>query len=701
MLLALLENISLVTLAGLGYRAVLARTASRRRHAPVTGILFGAVAMLVTANPVEVPSGATFDGRAGPVVFAGYLGGPLAALLASALGSLGRQLAGGPYAHSGMLAVLLYGLSGALLARIKPPGSEGSPDLRTVVQLWGLTSIAAASMVFFIRPAETAAVWAGTALPLILLANGVSCAILGAAVRAALDAQHTAERLERTAERLQLASSAARSGVWDLDLVDDVLRWDDSMMELYGVDLEDDVAGNFDTWARHLHPEDKERAIEEALASSRGVAPLDTEFRIVRSDGSVRHIHALSTLVRDGEGVPLRMVGVNTDVTELRLSEDEVRKRHARLLQAEKLEAVGKLSGGIAHDFNNLLGVVTGNVQLALEAELDEAAREALLDARGAAERGARLTQQLLAFASRAPLRPHVIDPARVIADIVRLLRRTLPSSVTLEVSAMDALAVELDRTQLESALLNLVLNAKDAMPAGGVIRLGCDAVAEAPAGVPLEGPLVRLTVADDGAGMSADVQHRALEPFFTTKEVGRGSGMGLAMVNGFVRQSRGHLLLESRIGEGTRFALFFSASGRPAAESVPAERRAPRGEGRVLLVEDEPTVRRTLARLLRRLGYDVVEAANGHDALARLKAGPMPDVLLTDVIMPGGMAGTELATLARQQHPELPMVFITGTLADVPDLLPGVSDDIPRLEKPVGLAELAHTLKESLRRAS
>jgi len=461
-------------------------------------------------------------------------------------------------------------------------------------------------------------------------------------------------------------------------------------------------------WYEWLHPDDRE-GLAHAMAVARdrrvqgpddGTQRFAHELRFVGSDGTVRWMRILARphALDSGE---VAWDGIYLDITDRK-------EREAELLQARKMEAVGQLTGGIAHDFNNLLTVVGGNLQL-LSEDLPPGSEqlEMASEARGAVERGRGLTQRLLAFSRRQALAPRPLDLAELVERMSGLLRRSLGGAVRIRTAIPAGLpAVLLDPAQLESAVLNLAINARDAMPEGGelrlqavFVRLDADYCARHPDAVP--GDYVELRVTDDGLGMTADVRERVFEPFFTTKEAGKGSGLGLSMVYGFVRQSNGHIRIDSAPGRGTEVRLYLPLAPAGPAPAAPAatEGPAPTGAGElVLLAEDDPAVRRLAARMLADLGYRVREAASGEDALGGLDDAV--DLLLTDIVMPGGMSGIALAAAARERRPGLRIVYTTGYAEQL------TAQDAPQaqrtllIRKPYAKEELGARLRQAFEEA-
>jgi len=418
-----------------------------------------------------------------------------------------------------------------------------------------------------------------------------------------------------------------------------------------------------------------------------------------RKDGSTFPMDlSVGEAKQDGESI---FVGIIHDLTERKLTERQ-------LQQAQKMEMVGQLSGGIAHDFNNLLTVIVGNAEHLseqLKSRLD--LRQLADDICQAGERGAELARRLLAFSRRQLLRPRAIDCHELIASTCKLLKRTLRENIEVTTAFnIDAIFAFADSSQLESAVLNLALNAQDAMAAGGrlTISTGIASLDDDDQGVHPDiesGEYAMIAVTDNGEGMAPDVAARAFEPFFTTKEVGKGSGLGLSMVYGFVKQSNGHVSIYSEPGLGTTVRIYLPnvtpnasrSSSQPAAD----EEALPRGNETILVVEDDPFVRSSVILKVESLGYKVVLAVDGREAVMKLRTNPEIDMLFTDIVMPGGMSGWEVAELAQQMRPGLPTVFTSGyALEALVDQGRAPMKSIV-LTKPYRKAELAHRLREAL----
>lgn len=506
--------------------------------------------------------------------------------------------------------------------------------------------------------------------------------------------------LVQSEERLRLATDAGDMGFWDVDPVHDALIWSTRTRAMFGVFDEDEVT--LRDFYDGLHPEDREAtaaAFDAAIDPARR-ALYDVEYRTIgRDDGVVRWVAAKGRgLFEDARCV--RVVGVAIDVTERKRDDARLKELNEQLesrvlaevaertrvedalRQSQKMEAVGQLTGGIAHDFNNMLATVIGPLDLLAKrlGDADPRARRYVDMAIDGATRAARLTQRLLAFSRQQPLQPVAVDANRLVAGMSDLLVHALGASVRLDtVLAEDAGWIHVDANQLENVILNLAVNARDAMPGGGRLTITTSRVEHDADGNVPPGAHVRIAVADTGCGMSAEVLARAFDPFYTTKGVGKGTGLGLSQVYGFVRQSSGHVRMRSEPGQGTVVSLYLPVHVAPSdtATATEAAPETPRGRGEwVLVVDDEPGVRRFSVEALRELGYTVLDADGAVAALERLDAHPEIALLFTDVVMPE-VNGRQLADAALRRRPDLKVLFATGnsrnTLVQDGVLEPGV----------------------------
>jgi len=446
-----------------------------------------------------------------------------------------------------------------------------------------------------------------------------------------------------------------------------------------------------EAWAGMFHPEDQERAWVRWRHSLETGAPYEIEYRLRHRSGEYRWMLGRARPVRDASGRIVRWYGTCTDVDAQKRAEQaaheanaelerrvrertaELERAHQSLRQAQKMEAIGQLTGGIAHDFNNMLAIVLGSLDLLGRrlGEADPRARRHLDNAREGARRAASLTQRLLAFSRQQPLAPEPVDANKLVASMSDLLRRTITQEIELETVLAGGLwRTHVDPSQLENAIVNLAVNARDAMDRGGKLTIETanayldEHYAAAQIGV-AAGQYVLVAVTDTGCGMSAEVIEKAFDPFFTTKAVGRGTGLGLSQVYGFLKQSGGHVRIYSEPGQGTTVKMYLARYRSEAEERTSAQARSadpPTAEARevILVVEDEEAVRQFSAEALRTLGYEVLESACATEALRVLDQRPDIGLLFTDVVMPD-VNGRLLADEARRRRPGLRVLFTTG----------------------------------------
>ena len=452
---------------------------------------------------------------------------------------------------------------------------------------------------------------------------------------------------------------------------------------------------NSENWIDHVHPEDREIVAAAEEATFRG-SPFRAEYRMFRRDDSIVWINDTGSLVRDNDGRPL-IHGVLIDVT-------EQKQLQIRLAQSQRMEAVGQLASGVAHDFNNLLTIIKGYSGLLLENHAQGPDAHAALEIQQAADRAAALTHQLLAFGRKQTLQPRVLDLNAILRGLEKMLHRVVTENVELVIEAApDSGYVKADPVQMEQVLLNLVVNARDAMPQGGTLVIstarwdvredhGNDET------FVRAGSYVTLAVSDTGIGMDPATRARIFEPFFTTKEVGKGTGLGLATVYGIIRQSNGHIEVESQPGKGTTFRVSLPrVDAEPLSAARPSMTESRKhGTGTILLAEDEPLLRELGETILKQAGYAVLSAPNA-GALKDLIANHSGsvDLLLTDVVMPG-LSGPELVRLVKQRWPGIRVLYMSG-YAD--DEIQGLDTGAGFLQKPFTPSELTAKIAEVMGR--
>jgi two-component system, cell cycle sensor histidine kinase and response regulator CckA len=463
------------------------------------------------------------------------------------------------------------------------------------------------------------------------------------------------------------------------------------------------------SWLEAIHPEDRER-VRMAAMTRQIAGTYDVEYRIVRPDGVVRWVHDRAFPISDANGRVYRIAGVAEDITSRLQLEEQLR-------QSQKMDAIGQLAGGVAHDFNNLLAVIQMQSSLLLAAPSSAAdIHEGLQEIMAASERAANLTRQLLTFSRRDVRQARDIDLADVADGMAKLLRRILGEDVALETRVAHALPmVNADPGMMEQVLMNLAVNARDAMPQGGQLLVSLDVVevdeddlaaqppslrfsASGPRATP--GRFVRLRVRDTGAGISPVDLPRIFEPFFTTKEAGKGTGLGLATVFGIVEQHHGWIEVTSELGRGANFEIFLPAlpPSRSAARDAVSDHGLPSGTESILLVEDDAAVRAIARACLEHCGYRVHEAESATAALTLWDTLPAPvDLLVTDLIMPGGMSGRELADLLSRRQPGLKVIYNSGYSNDVVHRELRLTPGYNFLQKPYPVAELAVVVRRCL----
>jgi PAS domain S-box-containing protein len=536
------------------------------------------------------------------------------------------------------------------------------------------------------------------------------------------EARDTLEELQESREKLATAMLAGKLGSWSIDIETQTLVTSALCRQIYG--LQDNDSFTYPQLLGMIHPDDLPAMQKAARRSVDNGEDYNIEYRTVHGDGSIHWVQVNGRILKAPDGQTRGLVGVVMDITDRKHAEDalrqsnewlerrvlertieleqshakvldEVRQRQqveAQLRQAQKMEMIGQLTGGVAHDFNNLLMAVLTNLDLLRKHTADDPRSQRLIDsAQQGARRGAALTQRLLAFARRQSLVVEPTSMSALVEGMRDLIERSIGPDIALTFTIQPGLpAAMVDSNQLELALLNLVINARDAMPDGGAVTVSAELVDVEGQADLSPGRYVRLSVADTGTGMDAETLAHAIEPFFSTKEIGKGTGLGLSMIHGLAVQLNGALRLDSAPGKGTRAELYLPATAvaveAPAIVADDTPQSVPRA--RILVVDDDVLIAMSTVDMLEDLGHEVIEVNSGEGALRALKAEDGVDLMITDFAMPG-MNGAQLAEAVRKLRPNLPILLATG-YAEMPK---GTTIDLPRLGKPYSQAELAREI--------
>lgn len=506
------------------------------------------------------------------------------------------------------------------------------------------------------------------------------------------DRARAVDELQKSEADLRDAQRLAQVGSWSWDAKTGSSSWSDEQYVIFGLEPGDaDVS--FESFLERVHPEDRERVERESeRAVAEGVSGY-LDFRIFTPEGDVRHLHTFGQVELSEDGAPAAMRGFAQDVTDRLELERQLRESH-------KMEAVARLAGGVAHDFNNLLQVILGHCHLLLErSDLPSEARSDLEQVRQAAQMAAGISTQLLDVSRRRVVHPSTLDLNEVLAETKGILRSLVGERVELDVSFAPApLLVRADRGLLEQVLVNLVTNARDAMPEGGEVAVTADSGALPPSGkvAASEPAYARLVIEDTGSGIAADNLERVFEPFFSTKQRERGSGLGLATAHGIVQRHHGHIVAKNRSGGGARFEVYLPLVG-PGGEGGAGAPVRSRSAPVVLVVEDESAVRELAARVLRKDGYSILTAGSGEEAIAVIESYDEDiDVLLTDVVMPG-MNGRQLAARVAELKPRTRTIFMSGYTEDA--LEDGPVPAAAFLPKPFDISLLRARVREVMGR--
>ncbi len=506
------------------------------------------------------------------------------------------------------------------------------------------------------------------------------------------------EALRTAEERMRFALQSADVGIWDMDYATGALEWSATLEAHYGL-TPGTFGGTFEAFIERVHPDDRDGVIATLAQATTSGADFSIQNRAVWPDGTVRRLSGAGRVHLGEHGEPTRGVGISMDVTARRTLEEQYQ-------QAQKMEAMGQLAGGVAHDFNNLLTAILGYCELLLDTIAPGDPRRAdLAEIHKAGESAAGLTRQLLAFSRKEIIEPKLLDLNAVVSDMRAMLERLIGEDVAIVMRLPPGPAiVKADRGQIEQIVMNLAVNARDAMPTGGTLTITAASVEldEHYTSVHFAvkpGPYVMLTVADTGTGMTPQVQARLFEPFFTTKERGKGTGLGLATIHGIVRRNGGNVNVYTEIGRGTSFKVYFprADAGEMVIDTPPLS--SPHvGTQTVLVVEDAEGLRELARRLLERLGYTVLVAENAEVAMAVFEQTPSIDVILTDVVMPGA-SGPELSRRLTDLRPSVKVIYMSGYTEDAIVKHGVLSPGIAFLHKPFTSDTLGRIVRQVLDR--
>lgn len=503
--------------------------------------------------------------------------------------------------------------------------------------------------------------------------------------------------LKKSEESLKKAQHIAHLGSWEWDIKRNELTWSDEVFRIFGVDRSESLT--YESFIGYVHPDDRDRvrkAVEDTLNRKR---PYSIDHRIIRSDGLERIVHEEGEVTFDSSSRPISMSGTVQDITDYKRLEEQ-------LIQAQKMEAIGQLAGGIAHDFNNILTAIIGYASIILEdLKEDDPVAVRVSHILSAAEKGANLVQNLLTFSRKQTSNPRPIDLNEIIKGIYNLLRKLIRENIELRVSlTQDEIVIMADSGQIEQVLMNLVTNARDAMPEGGVLsikteRVSLDETFVKTYGFGQVGNYALLTVSDTGVGMDEKTKERIFEPFFTTKEVGKGTGLGMAMVYSIVRQHNGYIDIHSKPNKGTTFRIYLPLLSNLEQEKVeithPEEIKG--GTETILLSEDDSEVRDLISEILKGSGYKVIVTSDGEEAIKKfLEKKEEIDLVLLDLMMPG-KSGKEVYEVIRDIKPDIKSLFMSGYSYDI--LKDALVKESRFIHKPISPTELLKELREILDR--
>jgi PAS domain S-box-containing protein len=597
----------------------------------------------------------------------GLLGATEATIGAILVAGIFRAARGGVGIWAGLATIVFCPLVGLIFRR----AYHNRPDRIGALPLYALGILAHMVMLAcqMLLPWDTFVEVIGKIWFPVMLIFPVATTIIGLLLRTEERRIQVTNELADSSRRLNEMATQLNAVWWTASLDGSQIKDISPAIEDIAGISPDELRRDPSLWLTKVHPDDLPR-VTEALDRVRERGQTHLEYRIAGADGDLRWVSDHRSVTYDRKGLPVGMGGIITDVTERMNMEAEHKNLQAQMLQAQKMEAVGRLASGVAHDFNNLLTIINNYASMALsELPPGDELRNFMKEIVDAGQRAVGLTRQLLAFSRRQVMQPEVLDLGVVITEMEKMLGRLIGEHIELRtVVAHDLWPVKADPAQVQQVIMNLVVNARDAMPQGGTLTITVQNIeittmtAREHATL-IPGAYVVLTVSDTGCGVDPDIVERIFEPFFTTKEEGRGTGLGLSTVYGIVKQSSGFILVRSEPGQ-TEFSVYLPRTEEDLAKAkAPVERRTDvlQGAGTVLLVEDEQAVRELTERMLTSAGYRVISAKSGEEAMAASRACPGDvDLLVTDVVMPS-ISGRELAGLLRREHPALKVLYMSG----------------------------------------
>ncbi len=518
------------------------------------------------------------------------------------------------------------------------------------------------------------------------------------------------KNLQRTQKTLLEAQAISHLGNWYWDMKTGQIQWSDEIFRIFGLEPQS-FKPSYDDFLAAIPPQDRDRVDELArsMMEPENTEAYNIDHSITLPDGSIRFVNEQGIVHFGEDGNPASMSGTVQDITERMLAEKSTNKTKEQLRQSQKMEAVGQLTGGISHDFNNLLAIILGNLQL-LEMNINsdkpvnkKQLKEAVEESIKAGKKGADLTKRLLSFSRKQVLSSSTLIVNQVINDMGSMLTRTLGEHIELAVELDNNLwPVETDISQLENALLNMSINSRDAMPRGGKLIIKTSNINVKKGFIKQHpefqtGDYVLLEVSDTGTGMDAKTLKKVFEPFFTTKEVGKGSGLGLSMVYGFAKQSGGQVVIVSDVGIGTSIKIYLPRAKATEVNVKKVEKGLSNltGSETILLVEDDDGVRKVFVRLLDNLGYNVLAARDGDEAIKILGDIEHIDMLLSDVVLPGAISGPEIGKIAQQHFPNIKILYVSGYTEDNHIIQDIEDDNVNLLSKPFEPSELSSKIRE------